>query len=56
MNYIAKIIHKIDLESPNPLSCADILAKMGANSLDHLVTFNEPLHYLASALLSDAKD
>jgi hypothetical protein len=56
MNNIAKIIHKIALESPNPLSRADILAKMGANNSDHLVTFKEPLHCLTSALLGDALD
>jgi len=35
-------------------SCADILAKLGAKSSDHLVTFDEPLPCLSHALLRDA--
>jgi hypothetical protein len=37
-------------------SCVDILAKMGANSSDHFVTFNEPLHCLTLALLDYTLD
>ena len=37
-------------------SCVDILFKTGANSSDHLVTFNEPLLCLSSTLLGDALD
>jgi len=35
-------------------SCADILAKLGANHLESLVMVHQPLSCLSSALLADA--